>query len=173
VLADDVDEASWAWLRQSQRREARLFAEHFGLDLEIRAEGVAAIDPADEVSDEPFPRGGTLGHAALLAVDELVRRLRPSPARDEITTQEAVPPGLLEDVVADLLARHGHRWRRDYLDRPERLPADVEDLLVAMGLLRRSPDGRLSLTAVACRFAPEVVEPADGAGPATLLEDLS
>lgn len=159
VLADDVDDESWAWLRQSQRREARTFADLFGLELEIRAEGVAAIDPRDELTDEAFPRGGTLGHAALLAISELARRLRPeAPPRDDVTSTVPVPNGLLDEVVAELLERHRQRWKQDYVDRPERLPRDVEDLLVAMGLLRRREGGELRLAAVANRYAPEVVE---------------
>jgi len=158
VLADDVDDESWAWLRQSQRREARLFAEMFGLELEIRAEGVAAVDPRDELTDQPFPRGGTLGYAALLAVSELARRLRPETmGRDEVVATVPVPHGLLDEVVAELLERHRQRWKQDYVDRPERLPRDVEDLLVAMGLLRRGPGDELRLAAVANRYAPEVV----------------
>lgn len=157
VLADDLDDESWAWLRQSQRREARTFAELFGLELEIRAEGVAAIDPRDELTDEPFPRGGTVGHAALLTVSELVRRLRPAaPARDTAVSMVEVPAGMLAGVVAELLATHRRRWKQEYVEHPERLPGDVEDLLVATGLLRRSA-GSLWLTAVASRYAPEVV----------------
>ncbi len=159
VLADDLDEESWSWLRQSQRREARAFSELFGLDLEIRAEGVAAIDPRDELTDEAFPRGGTLGHAALLAVSELARRTRPEASpRDEPASTVPVPDGLLDEVVAEAHQRHGKRWKQDYLDHPDRLARDVEDLLVAMGLLRRTGCGRLHLAAVANRYAPEVVE---------------
>ncbi|MFN2607160.1 MAG: TIGR02678 family protein [Acidimicrobiales bacterium] len=159
VLADDVDEESWAWLRQSQRREARTFSELFGLELEIRAEGVAAIDRRDELTDEAFPRGGTLGHAALLVVTELAHRLRPGAMRGEgLTTTVAVPDGMLDEVVAAVHERHGRRWKQDYLDHPARLPRDVEDLLVAMGLLRRAAGGQLHLTAVANRYAPEVAE---------------
>ena len=159
VLADDVDEESWAWLRQSQRREARTFSDLFGLELEIRAEGVAAIDPRDELTDEAFPRGGTLGHAALLVVSELACRMRPDATRrDELTATVAVPDGMLDVVVAAVHERHGRRWKQDYLDHPGQLPRDVEDLLVAMGLLRREPGGQLHLTAVANRYAPEVVE---------------
>lgn len=161
VLVDDVDDDAWDWLRQSQRREARAFADLIGLELEIRAEGVAVIDPRDELTDEAFPRGGTLGHAALLAVSELARRLRPEAApREAVVGTVAVPAGLLDDVVAGLLERHGSRWKQDYVDRPERLYRDVEDLLVAMGLLRRTPGG-LRLAAVANRYAPEVDVPAD------------
>ncbi|MGH9230085.1 MAG: TIGR02678 family protein [Acidimicrobiales bacterium] len=160
VLAGDVDDESWAWLRQSQRREARTFFELFGLEFEIRAEGVAAIDSRDELTDEAFPRGGTLGHAALLAIGELARRLRPeSLPRDEPLSMVPVPEGLLDEVVAELLGRHRQRWKQQYVDHPERLPRDVEDLLAAMGLLRRGPRrGELHLAAVANRYAAEVVE---------------
>ncbi len=159
VLADDLDDESWAWLRQSQRREARTFAELFGVELEIRAEGVAAIDPRDELTDEAFPRGGTLGHAALLAISELAGRLGPTAAavRDDVVSTVPVPDGLLDAVVAALLDEHGPRWRQEYVDHPERLARDVEDLLVAMGLLRPDPAGGLRLAAVAKRYAPEVV----------------
>ena len=164
VFADEVDPESWAWLRQSQRREERTFGELFGLELEIRAEGIAALDSRDELTDEAFPRGGTLGHAALLAVSELARRVHPqSVPRDEVIPAVGVPAGLLEEIVAGLLDRHGQKWRQDYRDHPERLPRDVEELLTAMGLLRRTPTGELQLTAVANRYAPEVVEaPAAG-----------
>ena len=167
VLADDLDEESWAWLRQSQRREARTFSDLFGLELEIRAEGVAAIDPRDELTDVAFPRGGTLGHAALLVVSELARRLRPDAMRgDGLVTTMVVPEQMLDEVVAAVHERHGRRWKQDYIDHPERLRPDVEDLLVSMGLLRRADDGGLRLTAVANRYAPEVFEP-----PATLAFD--
>jgi uncharacterized protein (TIGR02678 family) len=159
VLIDDVDPESWDWLRQSQRREARAFAELIGLELEIRAEGVAAIDPRDELTDEAFPRGGTLGHAALLAVSELARRLGPEALpRDEVAGTVAVPAGLLDELVAGLLEQHGRRWKQEYVDYPERLFRAVEDLLVAMGLLRRTAGG-LRLAAIANRYAPEVDAP--------------
>lgn len=162
VLAHDVDEESWAWLRQSQRREASIFADLFGLELEIRAEGVAAIDPRDQLTDEPFPRGGTLGQAALLAISAFAARLRPAPSgRDEVVSTVPLPDGLLDEVVDDLLHRHRARWKKDYVDHPERLPRDVEDLLVAMGLLRRDPAGGLVLAAIANRYAPEDIAAPD------------
>lgn len=159
VMATDLDEESWAWLRQSQRREARTFSDLFGLELEIRAEGVAAVDPRDELSDEAFPRGGTLGHAALLVVSEVARRLRPDAvAGDRLVATIVVPDQVLDAIVAAVHERHGRRWKQDYLDHPDRLRPDVEDLLVSMGLLRRAGDGRLHLAAVANRYAPEVIE---------------
>jgi uncharacterized protein (TIGR02678 family) len=159
VLADDLDDDSWSWLRQSQRREARTLDELLGLQLEIRAEGVAAIDPRDELTDEPFPRGGTLGHAALLAASELARRLAPIDAgRDDVVATVPVPRGLLDDIVAALVGEHGRRWRQDAVERPDRLARDVEDLLADVGLLRRDPGGGLRLAAIARRYAPDVID---------------
>jgi uncharacterized protein (TIGR02678 family) len=156
VVAGDVDDESWAWLRQSQRRESTILGEATGLDLEIRAEGVIAIDPSDELTDVEFPRGGSLGHAALLALAELVRVCRPTRAV-EPTPWVPVPDGTLAAVVDDLLARHGSKWRNEYVEQPARLLADVEELLLAMRLLRRRAGG-LELSAVANRYAPDLVE---------------
>lgn len=159
VMADELPEDQRAWLRQSQRREAQHAEELYGLRLEIRAEGIAAFDPLDELSDLAFPREATLGQAALLAVAELVRRLRPDRvpnARDGVVPAVAVGRDLLGEVVAELVDSHGRRWSKEYTERPDRLPADVEDYLVAMGLVARGPDGELSLRAVAARYAPEV-----------------
>lgn len=160
VAVEELEEEERAWLRQYQRREERTLADLAGLELEIRAEGVAAIDPQDELTDLRFPREHTLGQAALLAVAELVRRLAPVQVphpRDAVFTSVDVPAAMLDEVVSGLLAVHGRRWKKDYRDRPELLPRDVEDLLVAAGLLERALDGSdLKLRAVAARYAPEV-----------------
>ena len=165
LVAGDVDDESWSWLRQSQRREATILHDLLGIELEIRAEGVLAVDPRDELTDSPFPRGGTLGHAALLAVAELVRVAGPvERSADEIVAWSPVPDGALGTIVTNLLERHGRRWRNEYVDHPERLVADVEELLVAMRLVRRRGQAmenleKLAVSAVACRYAPDVVEP--------------
>ena len=152
VMVDDLPEAERVWLRQSQRREAQILDENLALRLEIRAEGVAAFDPHDELTDIPFPREGSLGQAALLSVAELVTQLEPSGAA------VPVPSGLLPSIVQGLLAKHSRRWSKDYVEHPERLGPDVEDLLVDIGLLGRYPDGSLHLRAIAARYAPEPAE---------------
>jgi uncharacterized protein (TIGR02678 family) len=152
VMIDGLPEPERTWLRQSQRREAQILEDNLALRLEIRAEGVAAFDPHDELTDIPFPREGSLGQAALLTVAELVAQLEPAGATVE------VPPGLLQSVVQGLLVRYSRRWSKDYVEHPERLGPDVEDLLVDVGLLAREPDGSLRLRAIAARYAPEPAE---------------
>jgi hypothetical protein len=78
-----------------------------------------------------------------------------------------VPDGAVAAIVDGLLARHGRRWRHDYVEHPDRLAADVEDLLVAMRLLRRRNEG-LELAAVARRYAPAVDEPPARSAPPAL-----
>lgn len=162
VLSEDLDDGEWAWLRQYQRREAQILEESFGLDLEVRAEGVAAIDPQGSLSDLPFPGTGTLGQAALLAVAELVRRHAPAQVpqpREGTLDSVEVTDGEILDIVSRLVEVHRRRWRKDYVERPHALAADVTDLLAAMGLIDRDR-GRLRLRAVAARYRPTVVEPA-------------
>ena len=159
VIADELPEDERAWLRQYQRREAQLAEQLFGLRLEIRAEGIAAFDPLEELSDQTFPREGTLGQAALLSIAELVRRLRPAAtanAREGLATVVGFDRGLLGEIVTELLARHGRRWSKEYTEHPNRLLADVEDYLVGMGLVALGADGALSLRAIAARYAPAV-----------------
>jgi uncharacterized protein (TIGR02678 family) len=151
VLVDQLSESERLWLRQYQRREAQILEENFGLHLEIRLEGVMALDPQDELTDQRFPRDGTLGQAALLAVAELVERLAP----DAGSSTVSVPDGELSSVVSQLLTERARGWSREYVDHPERLVADAEDLLVDVGLLERDERGALQLRAVAARFAPE------------------
>jgi Protein of unknown function (DUF2398) len=111
------------------------------------------------LTDVAFPRGGTLGHAALLTIAELANVVRPATRpTDTVVGWVPVPPGALGAVVHGLLELHGRRWRNEYVEHPDRLVADVEDLLLAMRLLRRG-DGRLELSAVARRYAPDVDEP--------------
>ncbi len=151
VLVDQLSESERLWLRQYQRREAQILEENFGLHLEIRLEGVMALDPQDQLTDLRFPRDGTLGQAALLAVAELVERLMP----DAGSGTAPVPEGELSSVVSQLLNERAGGWSKEYVDHPDRLIADVEDLLVDMGLLERNERGALGLRAVAARFAPE------------------
>lgn len=176
VMLSDLPENERAWLRQSQRREAHLLEENVGLSLEIRSEGVAAFDPRDKLSDLFFPRDGTAAQAALLTVSALVGEATAEGAASGSTSLATSPsagtayppfvplrPGALEQVVTRLLERHRTSWAKEYAGRPERLARDVEELLGAMGLLARGPNGELSLRAIAARYAPETLQrAADG-----------
>ena len=161
VLLLDLPEAERAWLRQSQRREAQLLQENFGLRLEIRAEGVAALDPADELTDIYFPRDGTVAQAALLTLSTLVD-MAGGPGADSAVAP--IPQGTIEELVASLADCHRRSWAKDYVARPDRLAEDVEELLIDTGLVVRGEGGELQLRAVAARYAPEPVQRVCGGG---------
>ena len=75
VYVDELTDEERDWLRRSQRREQRVLEDFAGLHAEIRAEGVALIDPEHELTDMQFPGTGTVAWAALLLIGQLVREL--------------------------------------------------------------------------------------------------
>lgn len=144
VYREDLTEAEWAELRRRLGEETRFLGEMFGLVLEARAEGVAAIDPAGDLADQPFPAGGTEGHAALLLIGVLQDR-----AGGWWSEREVV------EATARLAAEHARYWAKDLVGAPERLARRAADLLVAVRLAERQaePPG-LRLLPAAARFAP-------------------
>ncbi|MBX6389380.1 MAG: TIGR02678 family protein [Frankia sp.] len=151
LYADEVAPEDWAELRRRFGEEARYCEEMFGLLVEARAEGVAAVDVDGGCSDTAFPAGGTTAHAALLLVEALVARHR-----------DGATAAALDGELADLLDRYGRYWRKDALAEPARLRAEAVGLLESMSLVRWGPDGRLYPRPAAARFAPAVTvnEPA-------------
>lgn len=71
------DQAEW-W-RRNRNREREWYAERFGLELELRAEGAVAIDPDDELGDELFPGRDKTRQLALLVLERLVAEVRDRP----------------------------------------------------------------------------------------------
>ncbi|MFE0457854.1 TIGR02678 family protein [Kitasatospora sp. NPDC058965] len=148
VYLDELTDAEREWLRARQRREAQAFAELLGLEAEIRAEGIAMIDPEDELTDLHLPGTGTVAQAALLLVDRLVRRLRPAEAGHpavggRLTIGVPIPPGLVGELLDELIEQYGRRanWQHAYLESPAALRTDVLELLGRMRLV--APAGPL------------------------------
>ncbi|MEU0517676.1 TIGR02678 family protein [Streptosporangium sp. NPDC006007] len=145
VYLDELTDAERDWLRTRQRREAQAFSEILGLETEIRAEGVALVDPDDELTDLRLPGTGTVAQAALLLVGRLVDRLRPESSGHPATGGRlvvgvAIPDDLVDEVLTGIVAEYGRRsgWQRDYLDDPPALRNAVLDLLTRMRLVARA-----------------------------------
>ncbi|MFI0348940.1 TIGR02678 family protein [Actinomadura sp. 9N407] len=147
VYVADLPEDQRDWLRRNQRREQRVFEDALGLDTEIRAEGVALVDPRGELSDIDFPGTGTVAWAALLVLRELTA------ARDR--DGQDVPADRIEEILAGLVERHGKAWAAQYTASPPLLYEAVTGLLRRMYLLAPVPGG-WRLLAAAARYAPEV-----------------
>jgi uncharacterized protein (TIGR02678 family) len=157
LYRDDLDEAEWAELRRRLGEERAVLDEMFGLHLESRAEGLAAIDDAGGLSDRQFPGTGTVSHAALLLIEALVA----DAPDDGWWSWPAVTA-----IVADLAERHQRRWANDYVRAPARLAIEATSLLADVRLAElRIEGGRpaaVRLLPAALRFALAEVAAGDG-----------
>ncbi|MFF7453976.1 DUF2398 family protein [Kitasatospora sp. NPDC008115] len=154
VLAADLSEEQRAWLRDHRHSGPAALADFLGLEAEHRAEGVALLDPAEELTDLALSGAGTAAQAALLLVERLVEEVRPLPG--ETTGADVpVPDALIDGVLGDIADEYGlpAGWRRDYLADRTALRRDALDLLHRMGLITTRPSGWL-LRAPAARYAP-------------------
>lgn len=98
-----------------------------GLVAEVRSEGIAMIDPVDELTDLRMPEDGTDGHVALLVAEFLTAR-----------APEAVPVDALRQEIHRLAGRHRADWRKGS-DEPGQeitLVATALDRLAALRLIR-------------------------------------
>lgn len=145
VYATDIPADDWAELRRRFGEETRYLEEMFGLVVEARAEGVAAIDVDGGCGDQAFPRGGTIPHAALLLLDALIARHRTGACRETLDAE-----------MGALLTQYGRYWSRDAVGDPPALLASAVELLSAMSLVTVGPDDRVTPRPAAARFAPEV-----------------
>ncbi|HHH29494.1 MAG TPA: DUF2398 family protein, partial [Polyangiaceae bacterium] len=114
LYRSDLREAEWSELRRRLGEEAKVFDEMFGLTLEARAEGVAAIDPEGSFAARRFPATGTVGHAALLLIEALRSR-----------AETAIEWSELVDRIEELGAEHRRGWSKDLVAAPERLARQV------------------------------------------------
>ena len=146
VYRRDLADAEWSELRRRLGVEADIFYEMFGLSIEARAEGLAAIDPDGGLTDSRFPATGTVGQAALLLIDRLVAADRnPVPRADAVAEVAA---------LKELHRVRSRHWGRQ-ADDPERLTDAVLELLCDHRLAEVSGD-EIELLPAAWRYAVEV-----------------
>ena len=156
LYLDDLDDAERAYLASQRHYLVHQAEEATGLEVEVRREGLAAVDPSGRLTDLAFPAPGTVAHAALLLAEELARRGREAAGRE---TGAIVPRREVEDFVAGLLPRHGGWWSRRFTDEPGgagRLAAEAVERLELMGLAVRRPEGVVPRPALARFEAREV-----------------
>lgn len=140
---DELDDDERAYLTWQRAYLIRRLEEWTGLTVEVRREGLAAIDPEGRLSDVTFPATSNVAHAALLFADEFAQRLR-----DDATP--AVPRGELVEIAERLFARH--KWAKAYREAAsgaELLLDHALEYLASLRLVRQQPEGVEPLPAIA------------------------
>src|SRR6266545_1714574 len=129
---DELTEPERAYLTRQRGFLVQRVSEATGLVAEVRAEGVAMLDPSSEATDLAMPEEGTEGHGTLLLAEHLAALAREHPG-------VPVPVAALEARMAALAAEHAAHWRKGSAD-----PGAAAALcrlaiarLEALGLLRR------------------------------------
>ncbi|MFE2971196.1 TIGR02678 family protein [Streptomyces sp. NPDC059340] len=148
---DDLTDDELAYLTRQRGFITARISELTGLVAEVRAEGIAMVDPLDDLTDVRMPEQGTRGHITLLLAGYLAQADGP------------VEPAELASRVREFAVEHGGFWARSARE-PGAEPELVEQALtklVALGLAERTEHGVAPRPALS-RYAvgePVVKEP--------------
>lgn len=126
VYYDELPEAERDYLLSGQRvAVARRITEATGLVAEMRAEGIAMVDPEDQLTDVRMPEQGTDGHATLLLAEHLAVS-----GATEVTA--------LRRRVKALAKENASYWRKTTREpgAENAIVAEALDRLVGLGLVR-------------------------------------
>jgi uncharacterized protein (TIGR02678 family) len=174
---EELDAEQLAYLTGQRAALTRRVSDLTGLVAEIRAEGIAMVDPDDDLTDVRMPDTGTDGHATLLLAEYLAGRLGENAVVEP--GGGATPDGLqpieeeqLRRFVRSLTEEHKSYWRRAAQEPgAEALLVETAlERLTALRLVRRGPAGVTPLPALA-RYAladPTIMESRGRSGQAQL-----
>ena len=166
VYFEELDDAEAEYLRRQRPAIVRRIGELTGLVAEVRAEGIAMVDPDDDLTDVRLPEPGTEGHLTLLLAEHLAR-----PEAHEQRVEE------LQRLTVSLAERHRTFWRKGASEPGAEVALTDAALerLSALRLVERHGNRVRSLPALA-RFAvaePMVETAASAPAAASLFEDHS
>jgi uncharacterized protein (TIGR02678 family) len=139
----DLSEAERGYLAVQRGPLLRRLTDATSFVAEVRAEGIALIDPSGEATDLGMPEEGTDGHATLLLADYLAA-----------CVEREVEAVELEAHVRELVGRHQRHWRKNAREpgAERELTRVALDRLESLGLIRRASTAVVALPALA-RFA--------------------
>lgn len=143
VYYDELSEDELAYLTSQRSALTKRVSEQTGLAAEIRGEGIAMVDPNDELTDVRMPEIGTDGHVALLITEYLA--VRTSGDGSSCPTSE------LHALVRRLADEHRAYWRKSTRDPGAEvgLVEHALERLAALRLIRRNGDSVHPLPALA------------------------
>ncbi|MET9600306.1 TIGR02678 family protein [Streptomyces sp. NPDC006459] len=140
---DELTDAELGYLTRQRGFLIARINELTGLVAEVRAEGIAMVDPEDDLTDVRMPESGTRGHVTLLLAEYLTA-----------VGGLVVPMADLERRVAELAAEHSGFWSKSAREpgAEGELVEQAVARLAALGLVSRTGDGVIPRPALA-RYA--------------------
>jgi uncharacterized protein (TIGR02678 family) len=146
VYYDELADDERAYLVGQRHAITRRVEEATGLVTEMRAEGIAMVDPDDELTDVRMPEQRTDGHVALLVAEYLAERA---------STGQPVPLARLRTYVRQQAVEHASYWRRGVTEpgADAELLATALEKLRALRLVSDAPSGPDEPAAVVARPA--------------------
>ncbi|MFF4904055.1 TIGR02678 family protein [Streptomyces sp. NPDC001260] len=138
----ELSDEELAYLTRQRAFITARITELTGLVAEVRAEGIAMVDPQDDLTDVRMPEQGTHGHVTLLLAEHLA------------ASSGAVSRAELEDRVRELALEHGGFWSKSAKQSGAEgeLVEQALAKLLALGLVSAAPGGIVPLPALA-RYA--------------------
>jgi uncharacterized protein (TIGR02678 family) len=156
VYIDRLEPEARAYFINQRGPMATRLCDAAGLVPESRAEGLALVDEAGELTDIAMPAEGTEAHATLLVADFLARGSRQQPSGGQ-TVQKTTTSVRMGDIVGFLReakVRFGRYWRKSA--RAAGAEAELGEIAVErlekLNLIERDGDVVHPLPALA-RFA--------------------
>lgn len=127
---DELTDAELAYFIRQRGFLTGRITELTGLVAEVRTEGIAMVDPDDDLTDVRMPEQGTHGHITLLLTEHL------AVADGPVTTDD------LRQKVRDLAAEHSGFWAKSAKEpgAEGELVEQALAKLVALGLVARTGD---------------------------------
>jgi uncharacterized protein (TIGR02678 family) len=125
---DELDDAELAYLTSQRAAITARITELTGLVAEVRAEGIAMVDPHDDLTDVRMPDSGTDGHVTLLLAEFLAAH-----------NGEPVDETELHVQVRSFADRHRGYWRNSTREPGAEIELTTHALtrLEALRLIRR------------------------------------
>ncbi|AWL41310.1 MULTISPECIES: TIGR02678 family protein [unclassified Streptomyces] len=152
---DDLSDAELGYLTRQRGFLTARITELTGLVAEVRAEGIAMVDPEDDLTDLRMPEQGTYGHVTLLLAEHLAAADGPV-ALDELALR-----------VRELASQHGGFWSKSAREpgMETELVEQAVARLAALGLVSRTPYAVVVRPALARYAVGETVIREPGSAP--------
>jgi uncharacterized protein (TIGR02678 family) len=135
---DELTQREFLYWQSQRARLLSVIEDAAGLIAEVRAEGVALLDPFGELTDAKMPDAGTVGHATLLLAEFLAQHRHDQASEfdsEGVTRTSAVPIETLRARLGELARQHERHWRKNVGD-PAQTASLLEEVLDRLEMLR-------------------------------------